>query len=229
MARLAKEATTVRRVLEPLFHSFDADNHWSPEKGVAFSVLVYFQSLLEESGYTWILNALFFLQNFIFLINHLYIIDIFHICCKTPGDNSHLFLSVLVKHLDHKNVVKQPLVQINIVNVTTQLAKNAKQQASVAIIGAISDLIKHLRKCLQNLAEVSSPRDATDKWHTDLHLALEKCISQLSIKVCNCFAIVFQINVKSQGLRSISRPPRLMKQRLLVRISPLPFPWVHYL
>ncbi|XP_059446358.1 protein SEMI-ROLLED LEAF 2 isoform X1 [Corylus avellana] len=148
MARLAKEATTVRRVLEPLFHSFDVDNHWSPEKGVAFSVLTYFQSLLEESG-----------------------------------DNSHLLLSILVKHLDHKNVVKQPLVQINIVNVTTQLAKNAKQQASVAIIGAISDLIKHLRKCLQNLSEASSPRGATDKWNTDLHLALAECLSQLSIKV----------------------------------------------
>jgi hypothetical protein len=64
MARLAKEATTVRRVLEPLFHSFDVDNHWSPEKGVAFSVLMYFQSLLEESGYTWILNALSFKNYF---------------------------------------------------------------------------------------------------------------------------------------------------------------------
>lgn len=147
MARLAKEATTVRRVLEPLFHCFDADNHWSPEKGVACSVLMYLQSLLEESG-----------------------------------DNSHLLLSILVKHLDHKNVVKKPLIQINIVNVTTQLAKKAKQKASVAIIAAISDLIKHLRKCLQNLAEVSSPRDATDKWNT-LHSALEKCISQMSIKV----------------------------------------------
>lgn len=51
MARLAKEATTVRRVLEPLFHSFDAENHWSPEKGIASSVLMYLQSLLEESGY----------------------------------------------------------------------------------------------------------------------------------------------------------------------------------
>jgi hypothetical protein len=133
-----------------------------------------------------------FPSKIIFLINHLCILDIFHIFCKTPGDNSHLLLSILVKHLDHKNVVKQPLVQINIVNATTQLAKNAKQQASVAIIGAISDLIKHLRKCLQNLAEASSPRDATDKWNTDLHSALEECISQLSIKVCNFFAIVFQ-------------------------------------
>ena len=134
-----------------------------------------------------------FPSNNYFLINHWCVIDICYNYCTTPGDNSHLLLSILVKHLDHKNVVKKPLIQINIVNVTTQLAKKAKQKASVAIIAAISDLIKHLRKCLQNLAEVSSPRDATDKWNT-LHSALEKCISQMSIKVCDC-SVVFQMNV----------------------------------
>lgn len=118
-------------------------------------------------------------------------INVAHIYCKTTGDNSHILLSILIKHLDHKDVVKQPLIQINIVNVTTQLAKKAKQQASVAIIGAISDLIKHLRKCLQNSAELSSRIDGSDKLNTDLHLAIEKCISQLSIKVWNCFAVVF--------------------------------------
>lgn len=183
MATLAKEATTVRRVLEPLFHSFDAENHWSPEKGVASSVLMYLQSLLEESGYNWSLILYHCLKKLFFnksLVHNWYLLYL----CTTPGDNSHFLLSILVKHLDHKNVIKKPLVQINIVNVTTQLAKNAKPQASVAIIAAISDLIKNLRKCLQNLAEVSSPRDLTDKW-TTLHSALEKCISQMSIKVCN--------------------------------------------
>lgn len=50
IAKLAKEATTVRRVLEPLFHNFDSENHWSSEKGVAYCVLMYLQSLLAESG-----------------------------------------------------------------------------------------------------------------------------------------------------------------------------------
>lgn len=53
MAILSKEATTVRRVLEPFFHYFDAENYWSSEKGLAFSVLMYMQSLLEESGSFW--------------------------------------------------------------------------------------------------------------------------------------------------------------------------------
>ncbi|XP_021290264.1 protein EFR3 homolog B isoform X2 [Herrania umbratica] len=148
IARLAKEATTVRRVLEPLFHNFDAENHWSQEKGVASSVLMSLQLLLEETG-----------------------------------EKSHLLLSILVKHMEHKNVAKQPDIQVNIVNVITQLAQNAKPQSSVAIIGAITDLIKHLRKCLQNSSELSSSGDDIDKCNTDLQLGLEKCISQLSNKV----------------------------------------------
>ncbi|KAK6255369.1 hypothetical protein QQP08_012864 [Theobroma cacao] len=148
IARLAKEATTVRRVLEPLFHNFDAENHWTQEKGVASSVLMSLQLLLEETG-----------------------------------EKSHLLLAILVKHMEHKNVAKQPDIQVNIVNVITQLAQNAKPQPSVAIIGAITDLMKHLRKCLQNSSELSSSGDDIDKCNTDLQLGLEKCISQLSNKV----------------------------------------------
>ncbi|GFY81384.1 ARM repeat superfamily protein [Actinidia rufa] len=167
MARLAKEATTVRRVLEPLFHSFDADNHWSSEKRLACSVLTYMQLLLEESGL-----------------------------------NSHLLLSILVKHLDHKNIVKQPVKQINIVNVTTQLAQNAKQEASIAIVGAITDLMKHLRKCMQYSAEASSPSDSLDKWNTDLQSALEKCILQLSKKVGDTGPILDMMAVALENIPS---------------------------
>ncbi|RZB62792.1 uncharacterized protein LOC114387939 isoform X1 [Glycine soja] len=148
IAKLAKEATTVRRVLELLFHNFDSENHWSSEKGVASCVLMYLQSLLAESG-----------------------------------DNSHLLLSSLVKHLDHKNVAKKPILQIDIINTTMQLAQNVKQQASVAIIGAISDLIKHLRKCLQNLSEASSNGNDAYRLNAELQSSLEMCILQLSKKV----------------------------------------------
>ncbi|KAL9296510.1 hypothetical protein ACSQ67_022406 [Phaseolus vulgaris] len=148
MVKLAREATTLRRVLEPLFHYFDSENQWSSEKGVAAHVLMYLQSLLAESG-----------------------------------DNSCLLLSVLVKHLDHKNVAKQPILQINIINTATKLAQNVKQQASVAILGAISELIKHLRKSLQNSAEASSFENDVFKLNTELQFALEMCIFHLSNKV----------------------------------------------
>lgn len=50
MAKLAKEGTTVRRVLESLFRYFDTTNLWSPEHGLALSVLLNMQSLIEHSG-----------------------------------------------------------------------------------------------------------------------------------------------------------------------------------
>ncbi|XP_022760830.1 uncharacterized protein LOC111307029 [Durio zibethinus] len=156
IARLAKEATTIRRVLEPLFHNFDAENHWSREKGVAFSVLMYLQSLMEETGYFGSFSM---------------------------GEESHLLLAILVKHMEHKNVAKQPHIQVNIIDVITQLAQTAKPQPSVAIIGTITDLMKYLRKCLQNSTEISSSGGDIDKYNTDLQLGLEKCISQLSNKV----------------------------------------------
>jgi len=62
MAHLAKEGTTVRRVLEPLFHSFDTEKHWFPENGMAFSILKYLQLVLEESGYIGKTSILFFSQ-----------------------------------------------------------------------------------------------------------------------------------------------------------------------
>ncbi|KAL0556538.1 hypothetical protein IC582_005052 [Cucumis melo] len=166
MARLAKEATTVRRMFEPLFHHFDTENQWSLVKGLACSVLSFMQSLLDESG-----------------------------------DNSCLLFSILVKHLDHKSVVKKPQVQVDIINVTTQLAQNAKSQASVTIIGAINDLIKHLRKCLLCSSEASS-NGHTDKWNTDLQLALEKCISQLSKKVGDAGLILDMLAVVLENIPS---------------------------
>uniref|UniRef100_A0A1J3FGI8 Protein EFR3-like protein n=1 Tax=Noccaea caerulescens TaxID=107243 RepID=A0A1J3FGI8_NOCCA len=147
IAKLAKETTTVRRVLEPLLTAFDIGNYWSPEKGVASSVLLFLQSRLEESG-----------------------------------ENCHVLVSSLIKHLDHKNAVKQQGLQVNMVNVATCLVLHAKQQASGAMNAVIADLIKHLRKCLQNAAESDVSADET-RQNSELQHALENCISELSNKV----------------------------------------------
>ncbi|CAH1412502.1 unnamed protein product [Lactuca virosa] len=173
MANLAKEATTVRRVLEPLFHNFDTEKHWFPENGLAFSILKYLQMVLEESD-----------------------------------DKSHLLLSILIKHLDHKDVIKQPVIQMHIVNVATQLSQYVKQQASVPIVGAITDLIKHLRKCLQNLSEPSSPRVGPISSYMDLQCALEKCISSLSHKVGDVGPI---LDLMAVVIENISATPTIAR------------------
>ncbi|KAK6914571.1 hypothetical protein RJ641_021892 [Dillenia turbinata] len=173
MAGLAKEGTTVRRVLEPLFHNFDAENQWSLENGVAYSVLMYLQSLLEEKG-----------------------------------ENSHLLLSILVKHLDHKNVVKQPYMQINILNCVILIAQTAKQQASAAITGAIADLIKHLRKCMQYSAEALSSGVGIDRTNADLQSALENCIAQLSNKAGDVGPILDMLAIVLENFPTATVPAR---------------------
>ncbi|XVF33719.1 hypothetical protein REPUB_Repub17cG0192500 [Reevesia pubescens] len=50
MAKLAKEATTVRRVLESLFRFFDNEELWSTQHGVALSILQDMQLIIEKCG-----------------------------------------------------------------------------------------------------------------------------------------------------------------------------------
>lgn len=148
MVELAKEATTVRRVFDPLFCKFDSGNNWSPEKGVAFCVLSELQAAMEKSG-----------------------------------ENSHVIFSHLVKHLDHKNVSKQPNIQVSILNVVIRLSGHAKLGASAAIITAIRDLVRHLRKCMQYSNEASDVTDHSSRWNSALRSAIEESLMKLIDKV----------------------------------------------
>ncbi|GAB2294174.1 hypothetical protein Dimus_028394 [Dionaea muscipula] len=190
MVGLAKEATTIRRVLEPFFQVFDSEDYWSSENGLACSVLMYLQSTLEKTG-----------------------------------ENSHFLLSMLTKHLDNKNVVKQPQKKINIINVTTQLAKTANQQVSVALTGALLDLVKHLRKCMQYSAEASSPGGAVDQLNAGLQSAIEECISQLSNKIGDMGPILDMMAVVLDSLpcsSTVTRTTMYSLCRLTQIISSLP-------
>lgn len=50
MAKLAKEATTMRRILESLFRYFDNGDLWSTKHGIAAPVLKDLQFLMDKSG-----------------------------------------------------------------------------------------------------------------------------------------------------------------------------------
>lgn len=141
MVRLAKETTTVRRVLEPIFQYFDMGKHWSPENGLAVSVLRDMSYLMQNTG------------------------------------NDDLLLSVLIRHLDHKNVVHQPQMKTDIVEIAAILARQSRSKAIVSEIGAINDLSRHLRKSLQATMEAVGPLEAS--WNMSLQNAIEECLLEL--------------------------------------------------
>lgn len=95
----------------------------------------------------------------------------------------HLLLSILVKHLEHRTVLKQPEMQVDIVDVTTCLAEQSKAQTSVAIISAISDMVRHLRKSMKNSLSSAGVGDDMIKWNNKFQKSVDDCLVQLSKKV----------------------------------------------
>ncbi|XP_073306164.1 protein SEMI-ROLLED LEAF 2-like isoform X1 [Primulina huaijiensis] len=100
------------------------------------------------------------------------------ILMDNSGQNTHLLLSLLVKHLDHKSVLKQPGMQLDIVEVVTALARLTKIQSSIAIVSAVSDIMRHLRKSIHYSLE-----DDSIKWNRKFHEAVDECLTALSSKV----------------------------------------------
>ncbi|KAJ6826892.1 uncharacterized protein M6B38_369555 [Iris pallida] len=190
MAKLAREATTVRRVLESLFRYFDDGNLWSPKNGLALAVLLDMQTLMEKYG-----------------------------------QNTHMLLSMLIKHLDHKTVVKQPEMQLNIVEVTTRLAEQSKAQNSVSILGAISDLVRHLRKSMQlSLGSMESGDDII-KWNNKFQTAVEECLVQLSKKVGDAGPVLDMMAVMLENISnsvSVARATVSAVYRMARIIASLP-------
>ncbi|XP_024040135.1 uncharacterized protein LOC18031326 isoform X1 [Citrus clementina] len=148
MAKLAKEATTIRRVLESLFRYFDNANLWSLDTGLAFLVLKDMQVLMDNTG-----------------------------------QNTHFLLSILIKHLDHKNVLKKPNMQLEIVDVTTSLIEHTKVEPSVAIIGAVTDVMRHLRKSIHCSLDDANLGSDVIKFNRNYRESVDKCLVQLSYKV----------------------------------------------
>lgn len=67
MVELAKESTTMRRVLDPMFVYFDSRQHWAPQKGLAMIILSRMAYFMENSG---IILSYHFWLNYFSEINH---------------------------------------------------------------------------------------------------------------------------------------------------------------
>ena len=100
-----------------------------------------------------------------------------------PGQNAHILLSMLVKHLEHKNVLKQPDMNLDIIEVTSRLAEHSKAQSSTALMASISDMVRHMAKSMQSLASDADPGDSLVKWNSRYGKAVDECLVQLSRKV----------------------------------------------
>ncbi|KAF9664732.1 hypothetical protein SADUNF_Sadunf16G0048700 [Salix dunnii] len=194
MAKLGKEATTTRRVLESLFRYFDKGNLWSLENGLAFPVLKDMQFLMDNSG-----------------------------------QSTHVLLSILIKHLDHKNVLKEPSMQLDIVGVTNALAQHAKVNPSVAIIGAVSDAMRHLRKSIHCSLDDANLGAEVKNWNKNFREVVDKCLTELVCKVtpisinltCSNCRLITKFVISKQGKdKLVAFPEALFHQLLPAMVHP---------
>ncbi|CAN6215732.1 unnamed protein product [Urochloa humidicola] len=165
MAKLSREATTFRRILECLFRYFGNNSSWLSENGLALCVLLDMQILVESSG-----------------------------------QNMHLMLSLLIKHIEHKAMVKQPDMQLSLVEVATILAEQSSAMASAATIGAISDLVRHLKRTFH--ITLGSKDLELVKWNEKFRKAIDECLVQLSKKVSDAGPVLDMMAVMLENIAS---------------------------
>ncbi|XP_031745206.1 protein SEMI-ROLLED LEAF 2-like isoform X2 [Cucumis sativus] len=173
IAKLAKEATTMRRVLESFFRYFDNGSLWSPKLGLGLSVLLDMQLMMENLGH-----------------------------------NSHFMLAILIKHLDHKNVLKNPAMQIDIVNAATSLVQRTDAQPSVAITGALSDMMRHLRKSIHCSLDDAKLGAEVVQWNQKNQASVDACLVELSKKVGDASLI---LEMMAGMLEKLSNIPVMAK------------------
>jgi hypothetical protein len=103
----------------------------------------------------------------------------------SAGQNMHLLLSLLIKHIENKAMLKQPEIQLSIVEVAATLAELSSSQASAITIGAISDLVRHLKRTFH--ITLGSKDAELVKRNESFRKAIDDCLVQLSKKVCFIF------------------------------------------
>ncbi|XP_019059160.1 PREDICTED: uncharacterized protein LOC104824606 [Tarenaya hassleriana] len=123
---------------------------------------------------------------------------------EKAGQGTHFLLSMLIKHLDHKNVLKQPIIQLDILEVTTSLAEHANVEHSVAIVGAISDIMRHLRKSMHfSLDDANLGADGT-KLNRLISVAVDKCLIELSGKVGEASPILDAMAMMLENISAVT-------------------------
>ncbi|KAL8103826.1 hypothetical protein AgCh_028137 [Apium graveolens] len=99
---------------------------------------------------------------------------------EKSGQNTHFMLSTLIKQLDHKNVLKSPNMQVDIVLVATSLAQTTKSHSSVTIVGAFSDIMRHLRKSIHFSLDDSNLGEEVIKWNRKFQETVYECLVWMS-------------------------------------------------
>ncbi|KAH0888595.1 hypothetical protein HID58_051024, partial [Brassica napus] len=95
-------------------------------------------------------------------------------------------------------------MQLDIVHVATSLAQQTKVLSSVAIIGALSDMIRHLRKSIHCSLHDSTLGNEMIQYNLKFETAVEQCLVKLSQKVGDAGPILDIMAVMLESMSNIT-------------------------
>lgn len=81
-------------------------------------------------------------------------------------------------------------MQVHIIDIATCLAQETRVQPSVTILGAYSDMMRHLRKSIHCSLDDSNLGTEIIQWNRKFGEAVDQCLIQLSRKVTFSFILL---------------------------------------
>lgn len=83
-------------------------------------------------------------------------------------------------------------MQVHVIDIATCLAKETRVQPSVTILGAYSDMMRHLRKSIHCSLDDSNLGTEIIQWNRKFREAVDQCLIQLSRKVTVSFILLHE-------------------------------------
>ncbi|KAL5853875.1 hypothetical protein ACOSQ3_008993 [Xanthoceras sorbifolium] len=96
---------------------------------------------------------------------------------ETP-ENQQFILAAVIRHLDHKNVVHDPQLKSNVIQVASALARQIRSRVVLSETNFVSDLCRHLRKSFQ--ATVESVGEQESNLNISLQNSIEDCLLEIA-------------------------------------------------
>ncbi|VAI06374.1 hypothetical protein VPH35_073279 [Triticum aestivum] len=177
LAELAKESTTMRRILDPMLSYFDMKKQWAPRHGLALLVLSDMSYLEKSSG------------------------------------NEQLILTVVIRHLDHKNILHCPQTKSDIIQTATSLARQLRSRGVAPELAVAGDLCRHLRKTLEAMESASVEELSLNE---SLQNFLEGCLVEVVRGVKDVRPLYDMMAITLENLPSIPAVARATIGSLLI-------------
>lgn len=136
-----------------------------------------------------------------------------------------MILSAITRHLDHKNVMHDPQMKADIVQVAICLVQHLRSRSVVAELGVAIDLCRHLRKSIQAAMEAVGPKESN--WNDLLQKSIEECLLEIAKGAGDAYPLFDLMALTLEKLPSSAIVAKATIESMLVLADIISFTYAH--